>query len=65
MAEATKRLSMQFRERHPEIDWRGMAGMRDVLIHHYDRVELEIVWHVATEELPAIVAFLETFVRKE
>lgn len=44
IGEATKRLSMEIRLQHPDIPWRGMAGMRDVLIHAYDQIDLEEVW---------------------
>jgi len=43
IGEATKRLSEDFRNSHPEIPWRSMAGMRDVVIHGYDHVDLEEV----------------------
>jgi uncharacterized protein with HEPN domain len=59
MGEATKRLTMAFRDRHMAVDWRGMAGMRDVLIHHYDRVDLSLVWAVAIQQVPVIAAYLE------
>ena len=36
MGEATKRLSASFRDSHPNIPWRQIAGMRDILIHAYD-----------------------------
>ena len=44
IGEATKRLSPNFRDGHPDVPWRAMAGMRDLLIHAYDRVDLEEVW---------------------
>lgn len=53
LGEATKRLSPEFRRLHPGLPWRAMAGMRDVLIHAYDQVDLEEVW-VAYRRLPEI-----------
>jgi uncharacterized protein with HEPN domain len=44
LGEATKRLSSETRTLNPEIPWRAMAGMRDVLIHAYDQIDLEEVW---------------------
>jgi uncharacterized protein with HEPN domain len=44
LGEATKRLSREIRIAHTEIPWRAMAGMRDVLIHAYDQIDLEEVW---------------------
>jgi uncharacterized protein with HEPN domain len=44
MGEATKRLSAGCRASHPKIPWRAMAGLRDVLIHAYDKVDLQEVW---------------------
>ena len=44
VGEAVKRVSEELRAAHPEIPWADLAGFRDVLIHQYFRVDLEIVW---------------------
>jgi len=44
VGEAVKRVSPELQAKHPEIPWADLAGFRDVLIHQYFRVDLEIVW---------------------
>lgn len=44
VGEAVKRVSPALQAAHPEIPWADLAGFRDVLIHQYFRVDLEIVW---------------------
>ena len=58
VGEAVKRLSMGFRDSHPDIEWRAIAGMRDELIHGYDRIDLEQVWNAATISVPNLRAYL-------
>jgi uncharacterized protein with HEPN domain len=57
--EAAKRLSAEFREEHPDVPWKAIAGMRDRLLHGYDDVDLELVWKTVDEDLPALVRRLE------
>ena len=54
IGEAAKRIPEQFRVEHAVIPWRLMAGFRDVLIHDYEGVDLERVWRIAHEDLPAV-----------
>ena len=53
IGEAAQRIPEQFRVVHAAIPWRLMAGFRDVLIHDYEGVDLERVWRIAQEDLPA------------
>ena len=54
MGEATKRLSAELRNRHPDIAWRSMSAIRDVLIHNYMGVDLDVVWDVTEHSLPEV-----------
>jgi uncharacterized protein with HEPN domain len=54
LGEAVKRLSATFRAVHADIPWRLIAGMRDRLIHGYDTVDLDEVWHAATIRVPEV-----------
>lgn len=54
MGEAAKRLSESYRAAHPEVPWRALAGLRDVLIHQYEGVDLERVWAVVRDDLPGL-----------
>ena len=56
IGEATKRLSSQFREAHPQIPWQRIAGLRDVLIHDYMGVDLTAVWDIVQNRLPELKA---------
>ena len=54
IGEATKRLSNPLKEQYPDIPWRNIAGLRDVLIHDYMGVDLESVWNVVEKDLPSL-----------
>jgi uncharacterized protein with HEPN domain len=65
IGEAVKRLSGKFRTEHPQIPWTKMAGMRDVLIHAYDIVDLDQVWQTATVNIPRVISQLEPLIPRQ
>lgn len=64
IGEAAKKVPEDFRAQHPQVEWRGMAAMRDRLIHGYFGVDHDLVWEVVTMRIPelrrAVGRILET-----
>ncbi len=54
IGEAAKRIPAEFRTLHPLIPWSSISAFRDVLIHAYDRVDLQEVWRIIEEDLPPL-----------
>jgi uncharacterized protein with HEPN domain len=65
MGEAVKRLSQEFRARHPAIPWAPVAGMRDKLIHAYDIVDFDEVWKTVDTDVPTLLSLLEPLLPKQ
>jgi len=63
IGEASKKIPKKIKDKHRDIPWKKMAGMRDKLIHEYFGIDLEILWKVASEEIntlrPGIRSVLE------
>ncbi|MDX2212032.1 MAG: DUF86 domain-containing protein [Oculatellaceae cyanobacterium bins.114] len=63
IGEASRSLSSATRDRHPEIPWTNMIGMRNILTHNYFEIDLDIVWGVVEQELPSLKQSIEAILR--
>jgi uncharacterized protein with HEPN domain len=54
MGEAVKHIPQRFRCKYPDIPWKEIAGIRDILIHEYFGVNLARIWNVIHQDIPAV-----------
>jgi uncharacterized protein with HEPN domain len=62
IGEAVRRLSDEFRDARPNIPWKQIAGMRDRLIHGYDKINWSLVWITASSDVPPLLSELAPLV---
>jgi len=54
IGEAVKHIPENVKRNYPDVEWRKMAGLRDILIHAYFGIDVEVVWDIVRSELPPI-----------
>ncbi len=64
VGEAASRVSKTGQSAIPELPWPRISGMRNRLIHGYDQVDLDILWSTITENLPPIIAILDSVIAR-
>jgi len=52
IGEAVKNLPDELKKEHPEIPWRDIAGLRDIVVHQYFGLDLELIWDVVEKDIP-------------
>lgn len=64
LGEAARGISEALRQRHPEVPWREVVAMRNVLSHRYFGIDVERVWNTVERNLPRLRAQLTTILKE-
>ena len=65
IGEAVKRLSPEFRDAQAAFHWSSVAGLRDILVHTYERVDQREIWNIATTSVPGLLASISPLLPEE
>ncbi|MDX2033372.1 MAG: HepT-like ribonuclease domain-containing protein [Blastocatellia bacterium] len=65
IGEAASRISREFANRFPEVEWAAISGFRNIAVHEYFAVDWKIVWVGATKEAPILGAQINEILKKE
>jgi len=60
IGEAANRLSEEFKEKYPDIDWHRIRGFRNRIVHDYFGIDYEIVWQIRESYLPEMISKLSS-----
>lgn len=65
LGETVKRVSTEFRDAHPEIPWRKITGLRNIVVHDYFHIDVRRAWKIASRDIPELIQTLEPLVPPE
>ena len=63
-SEAVNRLPSQFRASYPAFPWGKVRGFRNRIVHEYDRIDYDIAWDTATQDIPSLLPIIEAMIER-
>ncbi|MCT7984720.1 DUF86 domain-containing protein [Laspinema sp. A4] len=63
IGEAARAMTIQTHQQYPEINWQDIIGFRNLLVHEYFRVDLNIIWKIVLEDLPILKHQINTILQ--
>ena len=65
VGEAAKNIPSPIKNKYPEVEWKKIAGLRDVLAHEYFGIDLEVVWDIVKNKLPSLREKIKTILKRK
>ena len=65
IGEAARTVSEEYRQAHREVPWARIVGLRNKIVHEYFRLDLDMIWRIVTEDVPALAKTIATLVPPE
>jgi len=62
LAESSQRLSDFLKHKRPEIDWKNIAGFRNVVVHNYLGIDVEQIWDIVEKDLPSLKTTIDSMI---
>ncbi|MCE5306890.1 MAG: DUF86 domain-containing protein [Acidobacteriales bacterium] len=62
IGEASKKVGVEFQQRHPGVPWREMSDLRNVLIHNYEGADEEMVWAIVEQDITPLLAEIDRII---